>query len=51
MRELQRQYSDCCQFVFSGSREKSQELTPKLLVMGKKLWKTDMQYFWSKNLN
>ena len=50
MRSLQRDYSDCCQFVFSGSRELSVELTPKLLVLGKSLWKTDIQYFWSKKI-
>jgi hypothetical protein len=50
MRELQREYGDCCQFVFSGSRDLSVELIPKLLVLGKSLWKTDIQYFWSKKL-
>ena len=49
-REIQKQYSDCCQFVFSGSRENSQLIIPKLLVMGKKLWATDIQYFWSKQI-
>lgn len=51
MRSIQETYSDCCQFVFSGSRENSIEIIPKLLVMGKKLWKTDIQYFWAKYLN
>ena len=50
MRELQREYGDCCQFVFSGSRDLSVDLIPKLLVLGKSLWKTDIQYFWSKKL-
>ena len=50
MRELQREYGDCCQFVFSGSRDLSVELIPKLLVLGRSLWKTDIQYFWSKKL-
>lgn len=50
MRKIQKQYSDCCQFVFSGSREKSELLIPKILVMGKQLWKTDINYFWSKYL-
>ena len=50
MRDLQREYSDCCQFVFSGSRNDSVEIIPKLLVLGKSLWKTDIQYFWSKKL-
>lgn len=50
MRKIQKQYRDCCQFVFSGSREMSELLIPKILVMGKQLWNTDMQYFWSKYL-
>lgn len=45
MRELQNEYSDCCQFVFSGNRSNSQTLIPKLLVVGKKLWNVDIQYF------
>ena len=48
MREIQKQYKDCCQFVFAGSRELSQLLIPKLLVFGKQLWHTDVHYFWSK---
>jgi hypothetical protein len=50
MREIQKQYKDCCQFVFAGSRELSEELIPKLLVCGKQSWKTDINYFWSKHL-
>lgn len=50
MREIQKQYKDCCQFVFAGSRELSELLIPKLLVFGKQLWNTDLQYFWSKYL-
>ena len=47
MREIQKNYKDCCQFVFAGSRDLSIEIIPKLLVLGKKLWSVDMQYFWS----
>ena len=50
MREIQADYSDCCQFVFSGSRAKSEEIIPKILVLGKKLWTVDVQYFWDKQL-
>ena len=50
MREIQTNYSDCCQFVFSGSRRKSEEIIPKILVLGKKLWTVDVQYFWDKRL-
>ena len=45
MREIQAKYSDCCQFVFSGSREHSIEIIPKILILGKKLWRVDLQYF------
>ena len=50
VREIQKQYKDCCQFVFAGSRELSQEVIPKLLIFGKQLWNTDVHYFWSKYL-
>ena len=50
MREIQAEYSDCCQFVFSGSRRKSEEIIPKILVLGKQLWEVDVQYFWNKQL-
>jgi ERCC4-type nuclease len=45
MRSLQHEFRDCCQFVFSGNRSNSQILIPKLLITGKKLWDTDIQYF------
>ena len=51
MREIQAKYSDCCQFVFSGSRRDSEELIPKILVLGTKLWDVDLQYFWDKQIN
>ena len=50
MREIQAEYSDCCQFVFSGSRRNSEEIIPKILGLGKKLWTVDVQYFWGKQL-
>lgn len=45
LKEMQRNYKDCCQFIFSGSREKSEDLIPKILYHGKKLWRVDMQYY------
>jgi hypothetical protein len=45
MRDLQNEFSDCCQFVFSGNRSNSQLLIPKLLMLGPKIWRTDVQYF------
>lgn len=50
MRDIQNKYKDCCQFIFSGSRDYSVELIPKLLIFGKNLWKTDVDYFWSKRI-
>ncbi len=50
MREIQAEYTDCSQIVFSGSRQKSEELIPKILVLGKDLWEVDVQYFWNQQL-
>lgn len=50
MRVLNHEFAGHCQFIFSGSREKSQEIIPKILMMGKKIWKTDLQYYIDKNL-
>ena len=50
MREIQAGYSDCCQFVFSGSRDNSEKLIPKILVLGRQLWNVDLQYFWNKKI-
>lgn len=51
MRQIQMEYHDCCQFVFGGRRGDCAHIIPKLLVMGKKLWNTDVNYFWQKHLN
>lgn len=45
MRLLTHNFPRKCQFIFSGGREESEWLIPKLLVYGKKLWSVDMQYF------
>lgn len=45
MRELQHEFKDCCQFIFSGNRSNSQILIPKLLILGKKVWNVDIQYY------
>jgi hypothetical protein len=50
MRDMQKKYKDCCQFVFAGSRELSELLIPKILVFGKQLWGADLHYFWNKHL-
>lgn len=48
MRILQHKYKDCCQFVFTGSRLNSENLIPRILRSGKKIWNVDMQYFINK---
>ena len=45
MRVLNHQFSGSCQFIFTGSRKKSEEFIPKLLKLGKKLWNVDLQYY------
>ena len=50
MRVLNHQFSGNCQFIFTGSREKSEEFIPKLLKLGKKLWNVDLQYYIDKGL-
>lgn len=49
MRTLQHEFSDCCQFVFSGGRKNSRTLIPKILKLGDKLWNVDLQYFIDNN--
>lgn len=48
VREIQHEFSDCCQFVFSGSRKNSEILIPRLLFLGKELWNVDIQYYLEK---
>lgn len=50
MRLLQHEYRDCCQFVFSGSRINSENLIPRILKAGKKIWNVDLQYFVNNKL-
>jgi hypothetical protein len=45
MRAMTHEFARKIQFIFTGTREKSQQLIPKLLFHGPKLWQTDMQYY------
>jgi len=45
MRMLQHKYKNNLQFVFSGSRESSQLIIPKILCLGDKLWNVDLQFY------
>jgi len=50
MRVLAHDFAGSCQFIFTGSREQSQQLIPKILTLGKKLWNVDLQYYISNRL-
>lgn len=45
MRYLTHKYARHIQFIFTGNREKSLDIIPKLLYHGNKLWQVDIQYF------
>tara|TARA_Y100000590_G_scaffold143436_1_gene164669 strand:+ start:38468 stop:39403 length:936 start_codon:yes stop_codon:yes gene_type:complete len=49
MRVLAHDFADTCQFVFSGSREASELIIPKILKLGEALWGVDLQYYIDKN--
>lgn len=50
MRNLSHKYPRHIQFVFTGSRNKSLEIIPKLLYHGKSLWQVDLQYYLDNEL-
>lgn len=50
MRHLSHKYSRHVQFVFTGSRERSLDIIPKILYHGKDLWQVDLQYFLDNEL-
>ena len=45
MRELAHKFCGNCQFIFTENREESEHIIPKILVLGKRLWDVDMQYY------
>ena len=49
MSTLQHEFPKNLQFVWSGGREQSQDLIPRLLCLGKKLWNVDVQFFKEEN--
>jgi hypothetical protein len=49
MRVLAHEFAGHCQFLFTGSRENSQKLIPRLLTSGDKLWGVDLQYYIDKD--
>tara|TARA_B100000212_G_scaffold342604_1_gene331221 strand:- start:28442 stop:29386 length:945 start_codon:yes stop_codon:yes gene_type:complete len=48
MREISHEFKGVCQFVFSGSRESSEEIIPKILFFGERMWDVDLQYYLDK---
>ena len=49
MRELSHEFAGHCQFVFTGSREKSEDIIKRILYYGPTLWNVDLQYYIDKN--
>ena len=45
MREIMHEFAGCCQFVFTGSRENSQDIIKRILFFGRKIWNVDLQYY------
>ena len=50
MRSLCHKYPRHIQFIFTGSRNKSLDIIPKLLYHGKSVWQVDIQYFLDNEL-
>ncbi len=50
MRTLAHKFKGSCQFIFTGSREESEHLIPKILTLGKQLWDVDLQYYLDREL-
>jgi hypothetical protein len=49
MRELAHEFAGNCQFVFTGSRQNSEDLIQRILHYGPALWNVDLQYYIDKN--
>ena len=45
LRDIMYEFPRRCQFIFTGSRNNSKFIIPRILFFGKKLWRTDLQYF------
>lgn len=50
MRVLAHDFAGSCQFIFTGGRKQSEQIIPKLLTLGKKVWGVDLQYYISHKL-
>ena len=45
IKDISHKYPRSCQFVFAEDRKGSEKLIPRILMAGRKIWQTDMQYF------
>ncbi len=45
IKDISHAYPRSCQFVFAGNREQAAKLIPRVLIAGKSIWSTDIQYF------
>ena len=48
IKDISHTYPRSCQFIFAENREGAARLIPRILMAGKKIWNTDMQYFLDK---
>ena len=46
VKELCHDFPRCCQFIFVDNRANASRIIPRILIHGKDIWRTDMQYFW-----
>ena len=46
IKDICHDYPRVCQFIFVENRENAASIIPRLLLSGKNIWQTDMQYFW-----
>lgn len=46
IKDICHDYPRACQFIFVENRENASYVIPRLLLSGKNIWQTDMQYFW-----
>lgn len=49
LRDCMYDFPNVCQFVFVENRKNASQIIPHILYHGKKLWKTDLQYFLDKH--
>jgi hypothetical protein len=50
VRSILHDFAGTIQIIFSGNRTNSTRLIPKILSYGKKIWKTDLEYFIRKKI-